>query len=61
MLFISLVEVLPVCPMYALLQSGQVSLYAPEHVYLSGDICLFPRCFWRVLLVLSAILRSVFL
>jgi len=26
----------PVCPTYALLQSGNVNLYAPEHAYLSG-------------------------
>jgi len=26
----------PVCPTYALLQSGHVNLYAPEHAYLSG-------------------------
>ena len=26
----------PVCPTYALLQSGQVNLYAPEQAYISG-------------------------
>jgi hypothetical protein len=50
----------PVCPMYVFLQSGQVSLYAPERVYLSGVMCLCTSRFWRVLLVLSAKLRSVF-
>jgi len=42
-----LLNFLPVCPMYAMLQSGQVSLYVPERVYLSVDICLFPSRFWR--------------
>ena len=40
-LYLSL-KFLPDCPMYAMLQSGQVSLYAPERVYFSVDICLFP-------------------
>jgi hypothetical protein len=30
------VKLWPVCPIYALLQSGQVNLYAPDFVYLSG-------------------------
>ena len=38
-LFISLVEALPVCPTYTLLQSGHVSLYMPERMYLSGVTC----------------------
>ena len=59
--FISLVEALPVCPTYALLQSGHVSLYAPERVYLSGVMCFCISRFWRVLLVISAIFRSIFL
>ena len=32
----------PVCPTYALLQSGQVNLYAPEQAYLSGGLVLWP-------------------
>ena len=39
---------LPVCPMYALLQSGQVSLYTPDSENLSEGGCLwvskFPWC-----------------
>ena len=55
---------LPVCPTYALLQSGQVSLYTPDCTYLS---VLFVNCllcmsiFWMQLLVVIDILRSVFL
>jgi len=54
----------PVCPTYALLQSGQVSLYKPDCVYLS---VLFVNCllcmsiFWMELLVRIVIFRSVFL
>ena len=55
-LFVSLV-----CPAYTLLQSGHVSLFAPEHVYLAGVTCFCISRFWRVLLVLSAIYRSIFL
>ena len=53
----------PVCPTYVLLQSGQVSLYTPDGVYLSA---LFVNCllcmsiFWMELLVRIAIFRSVF-
>jgi len=55
---------LPVCPTYALLQSGQVSLYTPDCVHLSA---LFINCllcmsiFWMELLVRIAIFRAVFL
>jgi hypothetical protein len=59
-LYLSL-KLLPVCPTYALLQSGLVSLYAPERVYLSGVTCFCTSRFWIVLLVLSAIFMSVFL
>jgi hypothetical protein len=52
---------LQVCPTYTLLQSGHVSLYAPERLYLSGVTCFCISRFWMVLLVLSAIFRSVFL
>jgi hypothetical protein len=59
-LYLSL-KLLPVCPTYALLQSGHVSLHAPEHMYLAGVTYFCISRFWRVLLVLSAIFRSVFL
>jgi len=52
-------KLFPVCPSYAL--SGHVSLYVPERVYLSGVMSFCISHFWRVLLVLSAIFRSVFL
>ena len=35
MFFVAGGELFPVCPIYALWQSGQVSLYRPEHEYLS--------------------------
>ena len=60
-LIISLIEASPVCPIYALSQSGHVSLYAPERVYLSGVMCFCISRFWIVLRVLSAIFRPVFL
>ena len=55
---------LPVCLTYVLLQSGQVSLYTPDCVYLSvlSVICLL--CISNpsmVLSVRSAIFRPVFL
>jgi hypothetical protein len=59
-LFIPLVEAAPVYSTYALLQSVHVSLYAPERVYFSGVTCFCISRFWRVLLVVSAIFRSVF-
>ena len=51
----------PVCPTYALLQSGHVNLYAPERAYLSGGWCWGIRSFWIVLVVCQEIFRSVFL
>ena len=52
---------LPVCPMYALLQSRHVSLNAPERMYLSGTSYFRFGSFWILLFVLSAILRPAFL
>ena len=54
-------KLLPVCPTYALLQSGHVSLYAPDLLYLSRVWCFGITSFWRVLLVRNVILRLVFL
>jgi hypothetical protein len=50
----------PVCPTYALSQSGHVSLYTPECVYVSVTCGLCINSLWIVLLVRSAILRLVF-
>ena len=55
---------LPVCPTYTLLQSGQLSLYTPDCVYLSVlfvSCLLFMSMFWIELLVHIAISNSVFL
>ena len=52
---------LPVCPMYALWQSGQVSLYIPDLEYLSGGVCLWVSNLPIVFVVRKAIFRSVFL
>ena len=52
---------LPVCLMYALLQSGQVSLYAPVSENLSGAGCLWASKFLIVFLVRNATFISVFL
>ena len=51
----------PVCPTYALLQSGHVSSYAPDLLYFSrvGDFVI--SSFWNVLLVRRVILMSAFL
>ena len=49
-----------VCPTYTLLQSGHVSLYAPERVYFSVGWGLGISCRWMVLFMRRAILRSVF-
>ena len=52
---------LPVCPTYTLLQSGQLSLYTPDCVYLSVlfvTCFLFTSIFWVELLVCIAIFRS---
>ena len=53
------VKGLPVCPTYALLQSGQVSLYTPDNENLSGAGLVCESRFPTVLLVRNAILRSV--
>jgi hypothetical protein len=53
-------KLLPFCPTYVLLQSGHVSLYTPDRVYLSGAYCLCVSSDWMVF-VRSVILRSVFL
>jgi hypothetical protein len=44
-----------------LLQSGHISLYAPECVYLSGGWCWGISSLWIVLVVHQATFRSVFL
>ena len=49
------------CPMYALLQLGQVSLYTPDSEYLSGAGCLWASKFPIVFLVRNATFSSVFL
>jgi len=51
---------LPVCPMYALLQSGQVSLYNPDSENLPGGGCLCASKFPIVFLVRSVTFSSVF-
>jgi hypothetical protein len=55
------VKFLPVCPTYALLQLGHVSLYTPDCAYLSDVCCLCTNNLWMVLLVRNAIPMSVFL
>jgi len=52
---------LPVCLTYALLQSGQVSLYNPDSENLSGVGFLWESRFPMVFVVWNAILISVFL
>jgi hypothetical protein len=54
---------LPVCPTYALLQLGQLSLYTPDCVYLSVlfiSCLLFMSMFWMESLVRIAVFNSVF-
>ena len=51
----------PVCTTYALLQSGQVNLYAPERAYLSGGWCCGISNFWMVLVVRRVIFMFCFL
>ena len=51
----------PVCPTYALLQSGHVSLYTPDRESMSEVCCLCINNFCIVLLVRNAIFMSVFL
>jgi len=54
-------KALPVCPTYALLQSGQVSLYIPDSENLLGVGFLWESIFPIMFVVRNAILRSVFL
>ena len=56
-----IVNLLPVCLMYALLQSGQISLYTPDSENISGAGFLCKSRFRMVLVVRRAILRSVLL
>ena len=51
----------PVCPIYALLQSGHVSLYAPDLLYLSRVWGFGVSSFYSVLLARMVILMSAFL
>ena len=51
----------PVCPTYVLLQSGHVSLYAPDLLYSSRVWGFVISSFWSVLLVRRMILMSAFL
>jgi len=55
------VKLWSVCPTYTLLHSGQVSLYAPDLLYLSRAWGFGISSFCRVLLVRRAILMSAFL
>ena len=52
---------LPVCPTYALLQSGQVNLYIPDREYLSGLGFLWASRLPMLFVVRSAIFSCVFL
>jgi len=52
---------LPVCPTYALWQSGQVSLYTPDSENLSAVWFLQESKFSIVFLVRNIIFKSVFL
>ena len=54
-------KLLPVCPTYALLQSGHDSLYIPLAEYLSGKCSYVERYAPNEFLVLYAIFRFVFL
>jgi len=56
-----IVTCLPVCPTYAFLQSGHVSLYTPDRVYLSTVSVLGVSALWMVFTVRNAIFRSVLL
>ena len=51
----------PVCPMYALLQSGQVSLYTPDSENLSEAECVWVSKRPIVFLARNATFSSVFL
>jgi hypothetical protein len=54
-------KLLPVCPTYALLQSGHVRLYVSDCARISDVCCLCINNLWMVLLVRHAIPRSVIL
>ena len=45
----------PVCPTYALPQSGHVSLYTPDRECMSGACCLCINSFFIVLLFRNTI------
>ena len=51
----------PVCPTYALPQSGHVSLYTADRECMSGACCLCINSVCMVLLVRNAIFPLVFL
>ena len=51
---------LPVCPTYALLQSGQVNLYIPDSEYLSGLGFLWDNRLPMVFVVRNVILTVSF-
>ena len=50
-----------ICPTYALPQSGQVSLYIPDHEYGPVFCCLRVKRFCMLLSVRNAIFMSAFL
>ena len=52
---------LPVCPTYALLQSGQVNLCIPDSEYLSGLVFLWDSRLPMLFVVRDAIFSCVFL
>jgi hypothetical protein len=54
-----ILKLLPVCPTYAFLHSGQVSMYSPDNENLSGGGLFCVSRFPTVLFVQKAILRSV--
>jgi hypothetical protein len=55
------VKLRPVCPIYALLQSGQINLCTPDYVYTLGVWWWGVSSFWTVFVVRQAIFRSIFL
>ena len=56
-----ILKFLPVCPTYAFLHSGHVSLYTPDRVYLSDVWVLRVSALRMVFTVRNAIFRSVLL
>ena len=56
-----MVKLRPVCPTYAFLQSGHVSLYTPDRECMSVVCLLCIKSFCTVLLVRNAIFTSVLL